>query len=531
MRPFTSEDYLEIWNRRKWWFLGAFFVVAVGTCIAAALLPRMYTSECLILLEGQPIESQSATADTPRPGSETESEQQLETLIQQTLSRTRLEQIMRDAGYISPAEAASDSQLETFRDAITIDILKNTDPRKTAAPPYGFKISYEDHKPKNAQRIANQLASFFVSERLKSQEQGAQESNEYLKSELDAATKDLLEKQQTLEAFKQRYSGQLPVDEQLNIQNITRLQTQLQSSQQAVERAREEEASIESGAQATSAGGVGSTQQATADSARSKLTADLGSLQSKLADLLSRDTPTHPDVIKTRAEIEHVKAELAAEQQADEKTAAATTTSKSDAKPVVENISASNRKKLDDDKAEIVARIAEQKRMQDEIARYQANLQAIPSHAQEYSDLDRALQDSKLDFDSLKKKVDDAQLVNDMEIRLQGQRFRIQDFASLPDTPTTPVYWKIDLGGLGAAFMVGLVLAGALEFGDTSMKSDRDVEYYLQTKNLAMVPELPLPHETANAREKQRRWLICSVPVVLLVTAVLVFLYYPLLRK
>ncbi len=516
MRPFTTDDYREIWSRRKYWFLASAFLIATGTMIVAAMLPKLYTSESLILLEGQPIGSDASQA-AQKPGGDTQTEQQLQTLIQQTLSRTRLEQIMQDNGYLSPAETATDTQLENFRDSIEINILKDNDPRH-ASGPYGFKIDYSDHKPKNAQRIANELASFFVSERLKSQEQTAQESNQYLQSQLDAALKDVAQKQQTLDDFKQHYNGQLPVDEQMNVQGLVRLQTQLQVNQQAVERARDEQTSLQDTSQAST---TSTAQKSSADSATEKLSTDLGSLQSKLADLLSRDTPTHPDVVKTRAEIARVQAELATERQAEEKP----TTGKSG----TVSLSANSLKRFNDAKAEIASRLEEQKRIQQEIEHYQANIQAIPVHAQEYAELDRAYQDSKTAFDALKKKVDDAQLANDMEMRLQGQRFRIQDFASLPDQPTSPVYWKINLGGLGAALLLGIVLAGGMEFGDTTMKSERDVEYYLQTKNLATVPVLPLAAEDTLAKRRRRFWVMASLPVVAVIAGMIGYLY--LIRK
>src|ERR1700683_357883 len=319
MRPVTPEDYTEIWNRRKWWFVGAVFVVAAGTAIVAAMLPRTYTSECLILLEGQPLPSDANATQGSKPGGDTQTEQQLSTLIKQTLSRTRLEQIMHDAAYISPTDTPSDSTFDNFRDAINVEILKDKDPRRVT-PPYGFKISYSDHKPKNAQRITNELASFFVSERMKSKEQTEQESNQYLQSELESALKDVKEKEQALTDFRQRYTGQLPVDEQLNVQSLVRLQAQLEMNQQAVARAREELTSGNTTAQSNTASG-----KSPSDSGTAKLSADLGALKSKLADLLSRDKENHPDVVKTRAEIARVETELANEQQAAAKPAATTT--------------------------------------------------------------------------------------------------------------------------------------------------------------------------------------------------------------
>lgn len=516
MRPFTPEDYSEIWSRRKWWFIGAVFFIAAGTAMVAAILPREYTSECLILLEGQPL-SADANAAAARPGGDTQTEQQLSTLIEQTLSRTRLEQIMQESGYISPTDTPTDTQFDQFHDAISIDILKDKDPRHASAP-YGFKISYSDHKPKNAQRITNELASFFVSQRLKAQAQTAQESNQYLQGELDSSIKDLNDKQQALDNFKKRYNGQLPVDEQLNVQGLVRMQTQLELNQQAVERAQQELKTIDT----TSTSSAATTKEPV-DSATSKLNADLGTLRSKLADLQSRDKDSHPDVVKTKSEIARVQEELAKEQTASAKGTDAT------GKPANTNVTAGNQSRIDDAKAVIAARAKEKEQIQAQIAQYQTNLQAIPIHSQEFAELDRAYQDAKTAFDALKKKVNDGQLANDMQIRLQGQRFSIQDFASLPDSPTTPVYWKINMGGIGAALLFGIILAGAMELRDTTMKSDRDVEYYLQTKNLATVPVLALPAEASAVSRKSRIWMIGSVPVVLLVAGAIGYLY--LLRK
>jgi polysaccharide chain length determinant protein (PEP-CTERM system associated) len=512
MRPFTPEDYKEIWDRRKWWFVAGVFIVAAGTALVAALLPKVYTSQCLILLEGQPVGSDT-NAGAQRPGGDQQTEQQLQMLIQQALSRTRLEQIMHDSGYVSPADSVSDTQLDEFRDKININMLKDKDPRHNSAP-YGFEVTYSDHNPKKAQRITNALASFVVSERLKSQEQAAKESNQFLDNQLEVAAKDVTEKQRALSDFKTRYAGQLPVDEQLNVQSLVRLQAQLQESQQAAERARGEIAAIENPPDTAAT----TSTHSSPDSPLAKLNGNLGTLKAKLADLLSRDTPSHPDVVKTRAEIARIQAEIAAEQAAQAKTA--------DADPKkAANVTGSNATRLADAQAQIVTRQAEQKRIQDDIRRYQQNLELIPIHGQQFTEFERAYQDSKTTFDTLKKKVDDARLANDMKLGLQGQRFRIQDFASLPDKPASPVYWKINLGGLGGALLVGILVAGFIEFRDTTMKSERDVEYYLQTKNLTTVPVLVLPAETQQAQRRKRMWIVGTLPAVLLIAGLLGYLY------
>ncbi len=512
MRPLTTEDFWDIWQRRKWWFLGTAFLVAAGTCLVAALIPNLYRSECLILLEGQQI-----SENYVKPLSDTDVDQQLAGLVQETLSRTRLEQIIREFGLAGPGvEKITDQEADNLRKQIDVEVIKGNSAAGRRANPYAFKIGFTGGTPALAQRVTNELASFFVSQKLKTEERTAQETLRFLQTQLEAATKDLLEKEQRLTEFKQRYRGQLPMDEQLNLQMLVRLQSQLQGNRQALERARQEQASLAALEAGTPADPASRTTGGE-DSSALKLSPHLQTLKVHLADLQSRYRPGHPDIIKTQDEIGRVEAEIARGESAS-------TNSASGKRGKETSPATSNRKQQV--QADIAALLQEEKRLEQQATTLQANLQSIPLREQQYTELQRAYEGSKATYDQIQGKIRDTQLASDVEKRLQGQRFRIQDFASLPDAPSGPVRWKINLGGLAAGLLVGLVLAGGLELRDSSIKSDRDVEYYLQVKNLATVPELQTPAEVEQMRRKKLIWAISSASVIVVLAGLLSYLYF-----
>jgi len=79
------------------------------------------------------------------------------------------------------------------------------------------------------------------------------------------------------------------------------------------------------------------------------------------------------------------------------------------------------------------------------------------------------------------------------------------DPANLPSAPTFPNWKLFTLGGLAAGMGLGICLALLLEFKDTSLKSERDVEFTLRLPVLAMIPAVePVTTKRANVHPALR---------------------------
>jgi len=504
IRPLNTEDVLEMWKRRKWMFLGIAAIVSACTCIGVALWPGIYKTTALILIE-QPSVSQDLTAHTPGG----DAEQQIAGLVQEVLSHSALQRLP----VFNRVPKLSDDEITELLSRLNIEVLReNSDPRRPAGKPYGLKASFSSRTPRMAQEGANQLADLIVQQGDEMLLRQAKNTDAALRVQLDLATSRVREKSEALADFRQQYSGQLPIEEQLTIDTLSRLQAQYQSNAQAIERAKQTISDLQQSS--TDAAAQDSGRSGHEDSSVARLQGDLQGLEAKLADLESRYKPKHPDVVKTLEEIDRLKAEIAAEAK-DQKTAAKDTTS----------IPSSSISRIKDSQAELAVRMKEQGRMEKEVARYQSNLAAIPLRAQQFTELQREYESAKKEYETLRDQVSEADQSTDIYQQHKGIHFHIQDYAALPSSPDTPVRWKLNLGGLGAGIFLALLIPAFLEFRDSSIKSDRDVEFYLGLKNLGLLPELAIPGD-AQKRSKKKSWGIAlSASLAVLLAAANVYLY------
>ena len=81
-------------------------------------------------------------------------------------------------------------------------------------------------------------------------------------------------------------------------------------------------------------------------------------------------------------------------------------------------------------------------------------------------------------------------MATELEHQQEGEQFRVLDPANLPDKPSFPNRPMFAAGGLAGGLGLGLGLAFLLEMRDTSMRTERDVEFVLRLPVLAMVPEI-----------------------------------------
>jgi polysaccharide biosynthesis transport protein len=510
IRPMTAQDLVEIWKRRRWLFLGTTALLAATTCVVVGFWPSSYRSDALILIE-QPAVSQDYVKPLVMP----DSEQQISALVQQVLSHTLLQRLP----LFKAGKDISQKEFDDVLKDVSIDVLReNSDPRRPAGKPYGLKIGFRSSNPKLAQEGANELAALVVQQADEMTVEQAKETTGVLRAQLGLAEAKVKEKSQALEDFKKQYAGQLPIEEQLTIETLSRLQGQLDVNGQAIERARQTIADLQATATNPSSDS-GKDSSAQEDPQLARLETDLQGLKIKLADLESRYKPNHPDVIKTREEIQRLEVQV--KEQAAE--SAATKTSK--LAKTTPDLSPASLARIEDSKAELASRLKAQSQIEQQIAQAQANLRAIPSRAQQFTELEREYDSAKKNYETLRDELSQAEQSTDVYQQHKGVRFRIQDFASLPDTPDEPVRWKINLGGLGGALFLGLLIAAVMELRDTSFKSDRDAEFYTGLNTLALFPDFPNLFESEHARKKKYRWITGTAVTALVFAGLNLYLY------
>src|SRR6516225_3875956 len=491
-------DYWAIAVRRRWTIVLPLFLCWCLVWSLTWLLPSTYKSEALILVEQQKVPEQYVV-----PNVTVSLQDRLQSMTQQILSRTRLESTINRLHLYEtrgrfPFTQSQDSVDQMRRD-IKIDLVEApAKPGQLTA----FKIRYSAATPQLAQQVNSELTSLFIEENLKSQEQLSESTTAFLQSQLADARAKLEEQEAKVRAFKANHFGNLPSQLESNVQILNGLQTQLQTTQQALDAANQQRLYLESlqqeyqSVQASLNNGDAST------TSPGTLDKDLADLRRQLQEARLKYTEDYPGVIRLKdkiAQIEKMKQDIDAEAAADQKSVQSANDFDAAAAASVEHGSTSPmmqiQSQLKANRLEIQNYQQRQKQIETDITTYRARLNLTPETEQELADVSRGYEESKANYNSLLQKQNDSQLATSLEQRQQGEQFRILDPPSLPTRPSSPNHLLTSLAGLMFGLVAGLVLTAVLEMTDPRVRQEKDLEDAVLIKVLVGIPHLDIPGE------------------------------------
>ena len=483
-KELTIEDYIQI-LRRRWPIFAALAVVGAGIGLGATkLLPKSYTSETVVLVE-QP----TVPGDYVKPVVNADVNQRLATMQQEILSRTQLEPIIQTLSLYTEdvGRVPMDDLVGRLRSSIDVTAVQPM-ARTNAAGTPGFSISVTFGEPGLAQQICSTVTSIFLEENLRVRQRQAEQTTEFLTTQVDNAKAKLDEQDARLAAFQRAHLGSLPDDQTMNLNVLGGLTAELDVASDALNRAQQDKTYAESALAEQRA-----AWQATLEG-RNPATYEqqIAALEAQLTALKSKYTDDHPDVARIKRDIATAKRLAAANSNAIEPVE---TTSKAPVEP--EAIKAL-REQIRQLNQVIQDHTTQQEEIRRKIKMYQGRVESTPAITQEYKALTRDYQ-SALDFyNALLKNRDLAAMATDLERQKQSERFRILDPASYPDNPSFPKPLNFVLGGFGGGLALGLGISLILEMRDTSVRTDKDVEALLHFPVLAVVPALK---SRANAKK------------------------------
>jgi polysaccharide chain length determinant protein (PEP-CTERM system associated) len=486
-------DFAEIKGmvrRRRWQFLLPFFLGWMAVWGASWVIPSTYRSGTLILVEQPSVPEKYVVSNI-----ENDIQHQLDSITQQIMSRTRLLRIIDSLGlYAADRKHSSPDELvEKMRKDIEIELSRGDD-RKLSA----FNIYYTNRDPKMAQAATNELANLFITENIEQRQKRSENTTSFLQDQLNQAREKLTAQEAKLREFKDRHLGELPTQTQSNLQILSGLQSQVQANQDSLNRAKQQNAYLESLiAQYKSAGGGAGKAGEASPSALADMDRELERLKAQLADLMSHYTEKHPDVRKTKEQIartEKARERLVAEMNAaPAETGGAAVEGKS--APTLEMES-----QLKANRLEITNREAEIKDELQKISQYQARLNMAPVMEQQYADISRDYDQSKTDYESLLAKKNQSEMSTDLEKTQQGERFSMLDPPNLPTRPYKPNRLLLCGVGLGVGLVLGAGFALGKEKLGGKLYSEREIKKIVPYDVIAEIPPIETPEEQSAHR-------------------------------
>lgn len=482
-RELTAEDYVAILRRRIWWLVVPTLVLAAASLLLSFKLETRYTSQTLVLVQQQRVPDAFV-----KPVVTEELQQRLATMQEQILSRTRLQPIIERFGLFADRPNLSmEEKVDLMRKAITVTPVKAdfaTAGDKNGLP--GFYVSFTASNPRLAQNVCGEITSMFMDENLKVRTNAAQGTTDFLRSQVDDAKRSLDEQDSKLAEFKKKFIGQLPGQEQSNMNMLTTLNTQLDAATQALNRMQQEKTYTESMLTQQ----VAAWRASESTDAPQTLDQQLAAAEAELIRLQSRYTETHPDVVKAKNNVELLQKKIADQNKqaaaVDASAAAATAHPKGPEPQQIQQL----RAQLQGLDTAIKDKQKEQSTILGQIHNYQARIQLSPMVEEQYKELTRDYNTALAFYNDLLSKKNQSEMATDLERKQQGEQFSVMDPPNLPEKPTFPNRPLFAAGGGVGGFAIGTFIALLLEMKDKSLRTDRDVQFFLELPTLAMLPRI-----------------------------------------
>ena len=482
-RELTMDDYLAMLRRRMKVILIPALLAPLAGFLVSYAFPSKYTSQSLVLVEGQKVPE-----GIVQPVVTADLTERIATLQQQVLSQSRLQPMLERLGLAKPGQNVDDIidkiRLSMAVEPVVTDLsqIGTTKPKPGQSSPVpGFYVNYTDSNAREAQQICNELTSLLLEENLKSREDVARGTTDFLSKQVEDTKHNLDDLDSKLAAFKKQYMGQLPGDEDNNLKILMGLNSQLDANTQSLSRAQQDKAYTES----LLAQQVAAWKSSGSANNPQSLQQQLAQLQSQLIDLQGRYTADHPDVIKTKADIAQVKKKLD-EINNPSNDANSTTPDKESASepPEIRQL----RLQVHQYEDLISQATRDQKRLQQEISVYQGRVALSPAIEEQYKELARDYDNTQKNYQDLLADQSKSDLALKMEQQQEGEQMHLLNPASFPDAPSFPNRPLFAGGGLGAGLALGIGLALWLELRDKSIRTQADAESALELPMLVAVP-------------------------------------------
>jgi polysaccharide biosynthesis transport protein len=497
--PATIElsEVPDMIRRHRWHFLTAFLAGWLVVWGISWILPSAYRSGTLILVEQPAVPEKYVVSNV-----DSDIQQQLDSITQQILSRTHLLTIINHLNlYAHERKRLSDDALvEKMQKDVEIDLVRGDD-RKLSA----FNIFYSSRDPKTAQRATSELANLLITENLEQRQERSENTTQFLADQLNQARESLARQEARVRQFKDKHIGELPTQTATNLQILGGLQSELQTQQDSLARAKQQNTYLESlisqyramGQSSARPGDVGPGGIAAIDG-------ELDRLKAQLADLSSHYTDKHPDVRKTKEQIartekmrEKFLADLNTDSGSRESAAGNPAEPRTAALLELESQLKANHIEIANHETAI-------RDVRSKVGQYQGRLNMAPVMEQQFADITRDYEQSKADYDALLAKKNQSEMATNLEKTRQGEHFRMLDPPSLPTRPYQPK--RLQWCGVGLIF--GLVFGVAISFGQEKLGgkvyTEREFKKLVPFDVVAQIPRIETPEE--QVAHRRERW-------------------------
>jgi len=537
-RPPDVEDYIDMLRRYRSWLIGPMFAGLVVSVVVAFLWPDTYVSSAIMRITPQQIAPNLLPTVL-----NLQLQQRLQSMQQEILSRNTLAEMIQRPSLDLYRKERQRYPLEDIIQDMRLRAIK-IQAVEVAAGGQGrvasaFTISFAYPDRFKAQAVVRELVTKFMEVNATVQRNSLQTTSNFLSDELKQAKDKMDGFEQRISQFKRENMGKLPEQFQLNVTQLNNFQMQVGNANDTLGRLQQEKLQLEtqmsnynnqmayyqsiSEEQYTVGGsGPGAVHSNKLD----QLNQRIMDAKSQIASMLEMYTDANPQVKRLKANLASLEKQYADEEKADLERQAVAAQNVT-APQVQRRVNPANFKMVKDLEASIAllkVQIQGVNMNMDEqlkkiqslnavISQYQARIDASPQLEQQYASLVRDYSLAKSTYEDMTRRHEASETAKDMEEHKAGENLEVLDPASDPQAPTEPNRLQMAAIGSGLGLVLGVVLAGAKEMKNTSLKNLKDVRAYT---NLPVLSSIPLLENALLVRRKRRLlWLAWSSAIII----------------
>ena len=569
----TFGDYIDALKRRGKPALIMAASLFVAGIVGIVMWPNSYTSTAVILIEDPEIPPGLVPTTVT-----TFASRQIQYINQRVMTRSNLAGIIEKFDLFKEERKYLPTLLlvPDVEERMSIDIIDVQQPNaagQQVASTIAFKLGFENKSPETARAVANELVSLYMAENVRSRTEQTAQTSRFMDEEVQRLDVEVRELETQIAKIKRDNEGSLPELMAFNMQVAQNLSNEIQEIDRQLQATRENKIMLDAELAKLSPVGTTILPDGKAVTAPED---QLKALQTQLAMLEGRYSADHPDVARTRRDLEAVKAQLGTDVDLGDSAAVLTNarmelakarqkygadhpevkslerqvatleqkpaTSRSDANigslkadnPVYIQIRA-QRETMESQERSLVSKQAELRARRTDV---ESKAYRSSDVEKELSSLYRRLTSATISYQNAREKSFVSKMGQAMETQSKGERFSLvepPDTPLLPSSPNRPVL---------LALLIVLVLAVGLgwpqvaESMDGSITSARALERVQGAPPIAEIPLIETAEDHKHVR-KVRIGALLVAPIALVILLLLVnflfikldVLWYVLLRK
>jgi polysaccharide chain length determinant protein (PEP-CTERM system associated) len=464
--------------RRRYFLLVPFIIVSATLGYIIYTLPNVYESSTLIIVDPPKI-----SPTYVQPVNQVDITSRLGTIRQQVTSRTGLQEIvdqydlyqdLRRAG--TPAEFV----LEEMRKHIDVNI------RNLGSGANAFTISFRGMQPEIVRAVTAELATRFINANTDEERRRIRATTDHLENRIADVKKRLEEIEAARTQYLIRHPDAVPGTETSMVGQMNSLGMLLQSQRSSIDGLQNQILASEQLLATLKAQNDEVDTPLAVGQIEGQLRARRAELDGQLRQLLSQYTDKHPEVKIARAQLDTINKELEdlkSSSEQDKQVKIATRRNNPQIANLEIQIAAAKR--------DLTLKQSDFSRTQSDYAELQQRLRSTPMLTLEAQKIDRDYDTLRKEYDALVSQKENAifsaKVINDFN----GETFRMQDPAYLPEAPVFPKRGLLYPFSLMLGLICGLAVALAIEARYLfTIQDARDVAHYTRLPLLVTLPKL-----------------------------------------